>query len=220
LSLPQPPLLVVTDRKQAKQPLYAVLAAAFAAGCRWASMREKDLPPSEQIALLRSLLPVARAWQATLTVHGEPAIADEAGADGVHLPAGGDASAARTLLGRKALIGMSIHSLAEAAALDPDLVDYAIAGPVFASASKPGYGPVLGSDGLRAIADASKVPVIAIGGITPVTVPDVVQSRVYGIALMGAVMRAADVGHEMRRLLAKLDRGGRQQGIITSAPPK
>ena len=60
-------------------------------------------------------------------------------------------AAARALLGADALIGRSIHYVAEAAALDPGLFDYAVAGPAFPTASKPGYGPALGREGLAAL---------------------------------------------------------------------
>src|SRR5262249_54340974 len=56
--IPQPPLLLVTDRRQARGPLEAVVAAALSAGCRWVSVREKDLPADQQILLARSLLPL------------------------------------------------------------------------------------------------------------------------------------------------------------------
>ena len=78
MSLPDPPLLVITDREQAAKPLPDMLDAVFAAGCRWASLREKDLPAAAQIALAKILLPVARIWQARLTLHGDPAIAKAA----------------------------------------------------------------------------------------------------------------------------------------------
>jgi thiamine-phosphate pyrophosphorylase len=197
-----PPLLLVTDRRQAGAPLADNLAAAFAAGCRWASLREKDLSVQEQVALARSLVPIARKWNARLTVHGDIAVA--AGADGVHLAAGGDVSGARSVLGPDALVGISIHSVAEARSLDPNLVDYAIAGPIFETASKPGYGPALGSAGIRAIAGATRVPVIAIGGITPERVVEIIAAGAAGIAVMGSVMRARDPGEEVRALLAAL----------------
>ncbi len=92
--------------------------------------------------------------------------------DGVHLAAGSDANEARRLLGKDALIGLSIHGAEEARAVDARSVDYVIAGPVFETASKPGYGPALGPDGLALIAKASPVPVIAIGGIDPENAPD------------------------------------------------
>ena len=81
-------LLLVTDRKQAAGPLAGILDDAFAAGCRWASLREKDLPAEEQVQLARDLLALARRFGARLTLHGDPNLAFAAGVDGVHLPAG------------------------------------------------------------------------------------------------------------------------------------
>jgi thiamine-phosphate pyrophosphorylase len=199
-----PPLLLVTDRKQAAAPLADILAAAFAAGCRWASLREKDLSVPEQVALARSLMPVGRKWNARLTVHGVVDIAVAASADGVHLAAGGDVAGARAVLGPNARVGLSIHSVAEARSLDPTLADYTIAGPVFETPSKPGYGPSLGPAGIRAIVGATRVPVIAIGGITPERVVEIIAAGAAGIAVMGSVMRARDPGDEVRALLAVL----------------
>jgi thiamine-phosphate pyrophosphorylase len=199
-----PPLLLVTDRMQAAAPLDGILEAAFAAGCRWASLREKDLSVQEQVTLARSLMPLARQWNARLTVHGDPSAAAAAGADGVHHANGSDVTGARAVLGQGALVGISIHSVAEARALGPNFVDYAIAGPVFETPSKPGYGPALGTEGIRAIASATRVPVIAIGGITPERIPDVVAAGAAGVAVMGSVMRARDPGAEVRALLAAL----------------
>jgi thiamine-phosphate pyrophosphorylase len=120
----------------------------------------------------------------------------------VHLPARGDPAAARAVLGPNALVGMSIHSAAEAAALDRALVDYAVAGPAFAIASKPGYGPALGIDGLAAIARATTVPVVAIGGIAAHVVPEVMETGVVGAAVMGTVMRAAAPAAVIKQILA------------------
>jgi thiamine-phosphate pyrophosphorylase len=202
--LPDPPLLVITDRAQAHAPLDDVLAAAFAAGCRWASVREKDLPPNQQVALAQRLHRIARDWDAYLTLHGEPALASAARLDGVHLAAGGDPAAARKLLGAHALIGISLHSEAEAGKLNPAVVDYAIAGPAYASASKPEYGPVLGMLGIGRITDATKVPIIAIGGITADAVAEMHVAGAAGVAVMGGVMRAMNPRHEVRRLVEAL----------------
>jgi thiamine-phosphate pyrophosphorylase len=202
--LPEPPLLLVTDRKQANAPLADILAAAFSAGCRWASLREKDLPVPEQVMLARSLVLLARQWNARLTVHGGVDIAVAAGADGVHLAAGGDVAGARPSLGQGALVGISIHSIAEARSLDPTVVDYAIVGPMFETASKPGYGPALGTGGLRAIAAAARVPIIAIGGIAPERVAEIMAAGAAGVAVMGNVMRSSNPGDEVRALLAAL----------------
>jgi thiamine-phosphate pyrophosphorylase len=204
VTLPDPPLLVITDRSQAHAPLDDVLAAVFAGGCRWASVREKDLPPDKQVALAQRLHRIARDWDATLTLHGDPALATAARLDGVHLAAGGDATAARELLGADALIGISLHSEAETAKLNPAVVNYAIAGPAYASASKPDYGPVLGMLGIGRIAAASKAPIVAIGGITADVVGEMHVAGAAGVAVMGGVMRAMNPRHEVARLVEAL----------------
>jgi thiamine-phosphate pyrophosphorylase len=204
MSIPDPPLLVITDRGQSAIPLPEMLDAVFAAGCRWASLREKDLPAAGQIELAKILLPVARVWRARLTLHGDPATAQAAGLDGVHLPAGGDAAAARAALGPHALVGLSIHSIEEARSLDAAALDYAIAGPVFATDSKPGHGPALGVARLAAIARATATPVIAIGGIRAETVKDITLGSLSGLAVMGGVMRQANPQAEIWALLHAL----------------
>jgi thiamine-phosphate pyrophosphorylase len=205
VTLPKPPLLVVTDRAQAQRPLADVVQTALAAGCRWISLREKDLPAPDQLVLAKRLLPIARQFGARLTVHGDAETARACNADGVHLPAGGDPRAARALLGPDKLVGLSIHTAREANAIDPAVVDYAIAGPAYPSNSKPGYGPALELAGLQSLIGATTVPVIAIGGIEPATVADVFRSGAAGIAVMGSVMRAADAGAAVTALLRALD---------------
>jgi len=62
--------------------------------------------------------------------------------------------------------------------------------PVFASASKPGYGPVLGLDGLAVhVASASGTPVYALAGVRPDDVPGCLAAGAHGVAIMGAAMR-------------------------------
>lgn len=204
VKLPDPPLLLVTDRRQARRPLADIVAAAMAAGCRWVSLREKDLSQEEQILLMRSLLPAAHAHAAKLMLHGEASLAERAGADGVHLPSGVDPVSARALIGPGKLLGVSIHTVTEAEAVDPAVVDYALAGPAFETASKPGYGPEIGRKGLYDVARAARVPVLAIGGINTARVGELVAAGVAGVAVMGGVMRAADPAQEVSALIATL----------------
>ncbi|MGD0333786.1 MAG: thiamine phosphate synthase [Xanthobacteraceae bacterium] len=204
MQLPDPPLLVVTDRRQARRPLTRIVAAALEAGCRWVSLREKDLPRDEQVLLARALARMAHAQGATLTVHGEAALAKAAGADGVHLPSGSDAAAARRLLGPGKLVGVSIHTVTEAEAIAPAFIDYALAGPAFETASKPGYGPEIGRKGFIDIARAARVPVLAIGGINAARLGELIAAGAAGVAVMGGVMRATDPAQEVRALIATL----------------
>lgn len=200
MTLPDPPLLLVTDRSQARKPLPDILEAAFAAGCRWASIREKDLARDDLLTLQQSLIPIAAKWNAALTIHAaDPALAEDLA--GLHLPAGGNAEAARGALGLRKLLGLSVHSADEAAAANPFLVDYLVAGPTFFTESKPGYGPALGVGGLRAITAATSLPVIAIGGIAAETIGALRTGGAAGVAVMGGVMRASDPGAEVRGLI-------------------
>ena len=205
MRLPNPPLLVVTDRRQARRSLLPeIVGAALNAGCRWISLREKDLPDDEQVPLARMLLPLTRRHGARLTLHGEAELAELAGADGAHLSSGADPAAARTLLGPQKLVGVSIHTVTEAEAIDPSVVDYALAGPAFETVSKPGYGPEIGRKGLAEMARACRVPLLAIGGINTLRIAEVLAAGCAGVAVMGGVMRAADPGNEVGALVATL----------------
>src|SRR6202022_2661967 len=93
--LPVPPLLVISDRRQARQPLQQGAEAAFAGGCRWFSLREKDLPPDERRALLGALVTLGRRFGAVVTAHEDIEAVAAVGAAGAPLPRGGGPGAAR-----------------------------------------------------------------------------------------------------------------------------
>jgi thiamine-phosphate pyrophosphorylase len=192
MDLPDPPLLVISDRGQARRTLVAVAEAAFAGGCRWFSLREKDLPAGERRALLAALVEIGHRYGgAVVSAHEDIDAVVAAGADGLHLPGGGDPRAARARLPR-ALIGASAHSAAEAAVLLHAGADYVTVSPVFLTASKPGYGPAIGLGGLAAMVAAASGPVVALGGITPQNAAQCRAAGASGIAAMGEVMRSDD----------------------------
>ena len=138
-------LLVVTDRHQAAVPLDEIVAQAVAAGARWIWLRDRDLPAAERRALAQRLLALAQARGAKLSVGGDVELAAEIGADGVHLPRRAGRSRRRARgLAPGALIGVSAHHDADVAAAAAAGADYVTLSPIFASASKPGYGPALG----------------------------------------------------------------------------
>jgi thiamine-phosphate pyrophosphorylase len=191
LRLPNPPLLVISDRHQAQHPLEQVAEAAFAGGCRWFSLREKDLPPEERRRLLGYLVALGHRYRAVVTVHEDIEALVAAGADGIHLPSGGRPKAARARV-PGALIGASAHSADEAAALLRAGADYVTVSPVFLTASKPGYGPALGLDGLARIVAKTPGPVVALGGITAQNAALCLSAGARGLAIMGEVMRSSD----------------------------
>lgn len=205
MNLPFPPLLVISDRSQATRPLIEIAAAAFAGGCRWFSLREKDLPPQERRDLLRALVALGHRFGATVTVHEDIEAAVAAGADGVHLPGGGDPAAARRRL-PSGLIGVSAHSPQEAAAQLRAGADYATLSPIFLTASKPGYGPAVGLDALAA-ARWAPGPVVALGGIDETNIGACLAAGARGIAVMGEVMRATDPAATVRALVRAVGAG-------------
>jgi thiamine-phosphate pyrophosphorylase len=204
VSIPAPPLLLITDRRQASGHVLDVAQRALDAGCRWLSLREKDLPADDQAWLLQHLLDYAQACGARVTLHGEAALAAMLRTHGVHLSAGSDTAAARRLLGPDALIGISIHTPKEAGAANPRDLDYVVAAPVFETPSKPGYGPALGPEGLALIVQAARVPVIALGGIRPENVSDCRAAGAAGVAVMGGIMRAPDPAEAVAALIGAL----------------
>jgi thiamine-phosphate pyrophosphorylase len=199
--LPVPPLLVISDRRQARRPIEEIAEAIFAGGCRWLSLREKDLAPAERRAWLSALVVLARRWEATVTVHEDVDAAVIAGAGGVHLPSAGNPKAARARL-PDGLIGASAHSVEEASALLDSGADYVTISPVFPTASKPGYGPAIGLDGLAEVAARVPGPVIALGGITVANAPLCLSAGARGVAVMGEVMRATEPQALVEAMLA------------------
>jgi thiamine-phosphate pyrophosphorylase len=200
VSLPLPPVLVITDRHQAKRPLAEIATALFAGGCRWLSLREKDLPPSERRALLQRLVALARDCGATITVHDDLDAAAALGL-GIHLPAQGSVAEARRALGAKALIGISAHSAEELTQAATAGADYATLSPIFLTQSKPGYGPALG---LAALRGPWALSVLALGGVDSDNAAACLEAGASGLAVMGEAMRAVRPKDFMAGLLARL----------------
>jgi thiamine-phosphate pyrophosphorylase len=200
MRLPQPSLLIISDRSQARRPLTETAAAAFKAGCRWFSLREKDLTAAERSTLLAELVAIGRPYGATVMAHDDLDAVVATGAAGVHLPSGGDPRTARAKLPH-GLIGASAHTSGEAAALIAAGADYVTISPIFLTDSKPGYGPALGLAGLAAAVAAAEGPVVALAGIHAGNVRSCLDAGAAGVAVMGEVMRATDTEATVRALV-------------------
>ncbi len=165
-----------------------VVAAAVDAGARVVLLRDRDLPDEERAALaadLRALLdPVGGLLVTAGSVAGpaHPAI-DPAIHPAIHL-----AAAEPFPDPRPALVGRSCHSAAELAQARAEGCDWAFLSPVFPTASKPGYGPALGVEGLARLRPLGP-PVYALGGVGPADVPALLAAGAAGVAVMGPVMR-------------------------------
>ena len=204
MTLPRPPILVITDRRMAARPLRDVVADAIDGGCRWILLREPDLSTADLVALGGPIATLCVDAGTTLSVSADLDAAVSLAASGIHLPqrlANADMMAqCRERLCDDAMVGASCHSSQEAGTAHALGADYITMSPVYLTESKPGYGPALGPDRLGEMAREYDFPVLGLGGIKPETVPDIRNSGAAGFAVMGDIMRAADPTAAFARL--------------------
>jgi len=203
------PLLVITDRHQAHQPLETIAAEVGRGGGRWLMFRDKDLPARERRELAGRLAKIAAEQGFALSVSADVDLACAVGAAGVHLQAATQVARARERLA-DAIIGVSAHSVADVAAAAAAGADYVTLSPIYLTESKPGYGPALGIEALRAAAGHG-IPVLALAGVTSATAAACLAAGADGVAVMGEVMRADDPARIVRDLVEAL-RSGRKAG--------
>lgn len=168
----------------------AYLDALIRGGIRIVQIRAKS---GIAIALLREIVARIRACGGIAIVNDDVDLALEA--DGVHLGqedlALHDLVQLRAKLGARA-IGLSCGTPAEARAIVPRLVDYIGSGPIFATRSKSDAGSPIGVNGVRAVVDATALPVAAIGGITVASLPRVRETGATMAAVISALSGADD----------------------------
>ncbi len=196
--LPNPPVLLITDRSQTSRSVADVVAAAFDGGCRWISLREKDMPSAERRRLAEELRRRAEPYKSRVGVHEDVALAASLGLRALHLPTGGDVRQAKRRVDPRCLIGRSAHNTAEIEASLAAGADYVTLSPIFLTQSKPGYGPALGPEALAAAAKTTALPIVALGGLTPDRVAACREAGAKGLAVMGEIMRANDPARMMR----------------------
>ncbi len=188
-------VMVVTDRRLAgERPLLEIAAAALDGGAAMIQLREKDLGGAALLEMAVALVAAAKTRpRARILVNDRLDVAIAARAHGVHLPAAGlPIAAARAKVPARFLVGRSVHSVAEAREAAKAGADYLVCGPIFATPSKAAFGDPIGPEVLRRTAEAVRVPVWAIGGITPENAPTLRGLPIAGVAVIGAVMTAAD----------------------------
>lgn len=206
MTLPDPPILVITDRRMAARPLGTVIEGALSGGCRWVLLREPDLDTETLTSLGRDLAPICARFGAVLAVSADLDAAEAIGAGGLHLPqrlaTKEMVNTARARLGGGALVGISCHSLGEAAAAKEAGADYITLSPIFLTESKPGYGPALGTGVFATVAGEIGIPALGLAGIGIENAAAVRVAGAAGIAVMGNVTRAPDPAAFMARLVA------------------
>lgn len=195
--------LVIGPDDTLGRPLREVVLAAVEGGVTAVQLRCKDHPARAFVEEARALVAELRPRGIPLIVNDRVDIALAVGADGVHVGQDDLAPAdVRRMVGEHLLVGLSVTSAAEAYALDPAIVDYAGVGPVFASPTKPDAAPPVGIAGTRAVCDVLTVPAVAIGGIGPTNIAEVLTAGVAGVAVISAICSAADPRASAEQLAA------------------
>jgi thiamine-phosphate pyrophosphorylase len=187
---------------------YTELAAAILdAGAPLLQLRVKDQPTGGYVEIARAVKAIADRHGARLIINDRADIAKLVDAAGVHL---GQEDlppvAARQIVGAGKIIGVSTHNLAQAQTAARDgVADYIGFGPIYPTASKDRPDPVQGLEGLRSVRSAVALPIVAIGGITAVTMGDVVAAGADAVAMIAEIVHAADVRATVCRLRETLD---------------
>ena len=193
-----PVLCFVTDRRRFggswEDALVRRVGAAAVEGVHLVQVRERDLDGGPLTRLVRACVDAVRGTRARVLVNDRFDVALAAGAHGVHLR--GDsfpASKVRACAPRGFLIGRSVHSVSNAiVAAEGDALDYLIFGTVFPSGSKPDR-PAAGLRELSAAASATRLPVLAIGGMTSGRIADVMRVGAAGVAGISMFDTPSDV---------------------------
>lgn len=182
----------------------ALAAAAAAGGVGVVQWRDKGASTADQVTAVRALV---GAVSVPVLVNDRADVAVAAGAAGVHVGHGDLTPAeARQIVGPDAIVGLTVHTLAEAEAADGAPIDYASVGGVFETTSKHNPQPPIGVHGFVEIAARLRagrpgLPVIAIAGITAERARALAAAGADGIAVMSAITRAADPGEAAAALL-------------------
>ena len=187
-----PRLHVITNTTvQSNFSHFQLAEMAFAAGHVAVQYRNKSFDPGRDLAELQAISDLSRRLGKCLIINDDAQLAFQVGAQGVHLgKEDGSVAEARALLGSEAIIGATVHDMAELEAVKGMAIDYVGIGPVYGTGSKDVGLPDLGLEGLKRLCAAASVPVIAIGGIRVKNVGELKEAGAYGVAVISAFCKA------------------------------
>lgn len=210
-------LYLITDRKAfLRNPETTLDAAAHLqieaigraaqAGCQLIQIREKGLSAKALGEFTRAAIKCARPHGARVLVNDRFDVAMATGADGVHLRASSiPAHEVRSIVAEKRLddflIGVSTHSIVEAALAADGGADFIVCGPVYDTPSKRAFGAPLGLERFGEICGAVKIPVLALGGINLSNYLEPLRRGASGIAAIGLFTDADNLEQNIRSIL-------------------
>ncbi|RLB77679.1 MAG: phosphomethylpyrimidine kinase [Deltaproteobacteria bacterium] len=184
-------LYLITDNNQDGKLLTKV-KAALTGGAKTVQYRAKDILPDERREMAENLKNLCSEYEARLIINDLPELAHDIDADGVHLGQE-DMSIiqARQILGHQKLIGVSTHSVDEALKAEAHGADYIAIGSIFPTGSKEDTS-LVGLKTLSKVRKAVRIPVVAIGGITPDGAFEALEAGADAIAVISGIMADAD----------------------------
>lgn len=196
-------------------------AAAFLeGGGKWVQLRMKAQDHHEVEATAHQLLQLCRAYNARLIINDHVDIANEVGADGVHLGKNDMwPSKARQILGEDKIIGGTANTLDDMLWVTNQGVDYIGLGPYKFTQTKEALSPVIGQCHMIDLTEAYSLkvkiplPVIGVGGITLEDVPDVLSTGVYGIAASGGIVNSKDIRQATQLWLSEIKKSLVKDGV-------
>ena len=175
--------------------------AAVEAGVRMVQLRMKDAPRAAIVAVAKELRRITAGTATAFIVNDDPSIAEEVGADGVHV--GQDdmpVAEVRRLCPSLRIVGLSTHSPEQARRAIDARPDYIGVGPVFATPTKKIPDPTLGVETAARMIASVPFPAVAIGGLDFDTLPAVLQAGARNFAVVRAVCGSADPRAALARL--------------------
>jgi len=199
MTIKLPRVYPITDKRLARKNSHlAIIREIRRGGARFVQIRDKDTPPRELLRDLEKCREYAETHGMTLILDDRSDLVLAAGLTGVHLGQEDmPPEAARSILGKKRIIGYSTHTIAQAKASCSLPVDYIGFGPVYATVTKTNAGHAAGLKKLANVCRIAAVPVVAIGGIGLEEIPRVLETGAAGAAVISAIMTAESIAKQM-----------------------
>jgi thiamine-phosphate pyrophosphorylase len=177
--------------------LEETVARALGGGVTLVQLREKELPARDYLDLARALLPALDAAGLPLVVNDrvEEALELGAAAGRVALHVGQQDMPVREVrarIGPDCVLGLSVRTPEEAAAVPEGVVDHLGVGPVYATTTKANAPDPIGPEGLAAVRAVTPLPLVGIGGITVARAPDAIAAGADGVAVVSAIAGSDD----------------------------
>ncbi len=194
-------LYAVTDRSWVgKQTLLEQAESALKGGVTMLQLREKELSKAEFLSEAVLLKALCSKYNVPFIVNDDVEIATKSNADGIHVGQDDmELTEVRRLVGDKMLIGVSTQTVEQAIEAELNGADYLGVGAMFTTSTKLDADSV-SYETLKAICNAVKIPVVAIGGINKKNMIELNGSGINGVALVSAIFATEDIENECREL--------------------